>query len=205
MVRRAVGYHRYDTEAELALLNDIYALQRLQINFFSPQQKLVSKTRHGATVTKRYDTAKTPHQRVLADHGVLEQIKTTLTAQYADLNPAQRARDPLVAVEPPGPPSRGDDPRGHGRHQRIVEALHPRQRATPASPATRARPGHPGLGPHRRPAGRRRRGNPDRAVTRARQAGHPWAAIGDRLGITRQAAHQRFSTPHSAGQPGIPR
>lgn len=33
------------------------------------------------------------------------------------------------------------------------------------------------------------------AVTRARQAGHSWAAIGLRLNITRQAAQQRFRTP----------
>ena len=52
VVRQAVGYHRYDTAAELALLNQIYALVRLQINFFSPQQKLISKTRIGAKVTR---------------------------------------------------------------------------------------------------------------------------------------------------------
>ena len=60
VVRRAVGYHRYDTPAELELLNGIYALLRLQTNFFCPQQKLVEKHRHGAKVTKRYDTAKPP-------------------------------------------------------------------------------------------------------------------------------------------------
>jgi hypothetical protein len=32
------------------------------------------------------------------------------------------------------------------------------------------------------------------AVTRARQAGHPWSAIGTQLGISRQAAQQRFTT-----------
>ncbi len=32
------------------------------------------------------------------------------------------------------------------------------------------------------------------AVTRARQAGHTWTAIGTRLGITRQAAQQRFTS-----------
>jgi hypothetical protein len=37
VVRRAVGYHRYDTSAELELLNTIYGLLRLQTNFFSPQ------------------------------------------------------------------------------------------------------------------------------------------------------------------------
>jgi hypothetical protein len=51
VVRRAVGCHRYDTDAELALLNDIYALLRLQINFFTPQQKMIAKTREGAKVT----------------------------------------------------------------------------------------------------------------------------------------------------------
>ena len=38
VVRQAVGYHRYDTAEELALLNEIYALLRPQTNFFSPQQ-----------------------------------------------------------------------------------------------------------------------------------------------------------------------
>lgn len=33
------------------------------------------------------------------------------------------------------------------------------------------------------------------AAARARQHGHSWAAIGDRLGITRQAAQQRFGSP----------
>jgi hypothetical protein len=43
------------------------------------------------------------------------------------------------------------------------------------------------------------------AVTRARQAGHPWSAIGARLGISRQAAQQRFTatpaTPRQARPP----
>lgn len=33
------------------------------------------------------------------------------------------------------------------------------------------------------------------AVTRARLHGHSWAAIADRLGVSRQAAQQRFGTP----------
>jgi hypothetical protein len=48
VVRRAVGYHRYDTSAELELLNAIYWLLRLQTNFFSPQQRLLEKHRHCA-------------------------------------------------------------------------------------------------------------------------------------------------------------
>ena len=45
VVRTVVGYHRYDTTAELALLNKIWALQSQMTNYFLPQQKLISKTR----------------------------------------------------------------------------------------------------------------------------------------------------------------
>ncbi len=96
VVRQAVGYHRYDTAAELALLNQIYALVRLHVNFFSPQQKLISKTRIGAKVIKKYDAAQTPYQRVIASPHVTKKIKTTLTRQYRSLNPAQIRRDILA-------------------------------------------------------------------------------------------------------------
>lgn len=96
VVRRAVGYHRYDTADELALLNQIYALLRLQTNYFSPCQKLVEKHRVGAKVTKRYDTAQTPYQRVLANPAITKKAKQQLTRQYKTLNPAQIRRDLTV-------------------------------------------------------------------------------------------------------------
>lgn len=95
VVRKTVGYYRYDTAAELELLGQIYEVLRLQTNFFSPSQKLISKTRHGAKVTKRYDTAQTPYQRVLASEKVAKKFKTALTRQYQRLNPAQLRRDQL--------------------------------------------------------------------------------------------------------------
>ncbi len=69
VVRRSVGYFRYDTRRELDLLNQLWPLSSLQVNLFLPQQKLVSKTRTGARVRKTYDTATTPLQRLLSDHG----------------------------------------------------------------------------------------------------------------------------------------
>ncbi|MGH3096443.1 MAG: DDE-type integrase/transposase/recombinase [Streptosporangiales bacterium] len=95
VVRQAVGYHRYDTAAELELLNQIYTLLRLQINFFSPHQKLLTKHREGAKVTKTYDTATTPYQRIMASPKVAKKTKTALTRQYRTLNPAQIRRDIL--------------------------------------------------------------------------------------------------------------
>jgi len=88
IVRTIVGYHRYDTPAELALLNKIWALQTLMTNFFGPQQKLLSKVRNGAKVTKKYDRAQTPYRRAEQHEAVLSEDKTILADTYADLNPA---------------------------------------------------------------------------------------------------------------------
>lgn len=65
VVRRNVGYYRYDKPRELDLLNQLWPLVSIQVNLFLPQQKLISKTRHGAKITKRHDTATTPINRLL--------------------------------------------------------------------------------------------------------------------------------------------
>jgi hypothetical protein len=75
IVRRAVGYQRYDTELQLRLLNELYATLRLYSNFFQPTMKLTSKERVGSKVTKRYDRAQTPYQRVLVTPRVSKAAK----------------------------------------------------------------------------------------------------------------------------------
>ena len=42
-VRELVGYLRYDTAAELELLNEIWELDRIFTNYLLPQQKLIAK------------------------------------------------------------------------------------------------------------------------------------------------------------------
>ena len=71
VVRRSAGYFRYDTARELDLLNQLWPLTSLQVNLFLPQQKLISKTRTGAIVKKKHDTATTPLRRLLDHHGHL--------------------------------------------------------------------------------------------------------------------------------------
>jgi len=66
VIRRAVGYGRYDTDKELSILNELYHYLRLYTNFFQPVRKLIKKERIGSKVIKRYDEAKTPYRRVLA-------------------------------------------------------------------------------------------------------------------------------------------
>jgi hypothetical protein len=61
-VRQLVGYQRYDTASELALLNEIWEHDRVFTNYLLPQQKLIFKQRHGAKVIKKHDIATTSHQ-----------------------------------------------------------------------------------------------------------------------------------------------
>jgi hypothetical protein len=87
VVRRLVGYERYDTKAAFECLGRVYDLIRLYINFFQPTMKLVSKTRHGAKVHKVYDTAQTPYQRLVQADLLTEAKKTEMAATYHGLNP----------------------------------------------------------------------------------------------------------------------
>jgi hypothetical protein len=87
VVRRLIGYDRYNSRVSLEALNRVYNLIRLYVNFFQPVMKLTSKTRHGARVHKVYDMARTPYRRLL-ESGVLTEVKKhELAATYRDLNP----------------------------------------------------------------------------------------------------------------------
>lgn len=92
IIRRETGYGRYDTDAERALVAAIYADLRLYVNFFLPSVKLLAKERTGAKVHKRYDTAATPHQRLLALKALDEATAQRLEAEYLALNPAALRR-----------------------------------------------------------------------------------------------------------------
>ena len=92
VVRRAVGYLRYDTDEELLTLNDLYGYLRLYINFFIPVRKCLSKTRTGSKIKKNYDEAKTPYRRVLECGIIDDKIKAKLRRQYDGLNPAELKR-----------------------------------------------------------------------------------------------------------------
>jgi hypothetical protein len=92
VVRRAVGYLRYDTDEELRIINELYKHLRLYTNFFQPSMKLIEKTRIGSRVTKKHDIAQTPYQRVLDSPYISKSAKTKLKRQYKALNPASLKR-----------------------------------------------------------------------------------------------------------------
>jgi hypothetical protein len=92
VVRQVVGYHRYDTAAELLLLNEIWQLQSKLTNYFYPQQKLVSKVRTGAKVSKKHDIAATPFHRAIDHPNMAVQRIVALTRTYSLINPAATQR-----------------------------------------------------------------------------------------------------------------
>ena len=94
VARRTAGYWRYETPAQMAVLNQIWTALSPLTNLFTPQQKLVSKTRVGATVTKTYDTAKTPYQRLLGHPDALDDHDAKMLIKRLDTtNPAQLRRE----------------------------------------------------------------------------------------------------------------
>lgn len=87
VVRRLIGYDRYESDQALELFEAIYQDWRLYVNFFQPVLKLVEKRRVGSKVIKKYDTARTPYQRVLDSSDVSEETKVHLRQLYLTLNP----------------------------------------------------------------------------------------------------------------------
>jgi len=100
VVRKTVGYGRFDRPEHLDLLERIYNLLSLYQNYFQPSQKLLEKERIGARVRKKHDTAQTPCRRLLAHPEVPEEIKEGRRLTLQGLNPAQLLRDiqTLVSV-----------------------------------------------------------------------------------------------------------
>lgn len=87
IVRRSIGYDRYEGKKAWYALLELYSILRLYVNFFQPSVKLRSKERQGAKVTKSYDTAKTPYQRLLESSLLSEEKRPKLEQQYEALDP----------------------------------------------------------------------------------------------------------------------
>jgi hypothetical protein len=97
IVRAMAGYARYETPQAMAVLGKLYAVLADYQNYFQPSAKLVAKHRDGAKVTKKYDTPKTPYQRLIAsDNPLSNEDKERLKAHYKALNPAALQRRIVV-------------------------------------------------------------------------------------------------------------
>jgi len=92
VVRHLLGYDRLDSADQLALLAGIYQDWRLYLNLFQPVLKLISKERIGNHIIRKYDTARTPYQRVMERKEVSLTRKAHLLNIYLHLNPVALRR-----------------------------------------------------------------------------------------------------------------
>jgi hypothetical protein len=89
IVRRIVGYRRYEGFEAAKALAQLYASVRLFVNFFQPSFKLAGKERHGARVRKRYHLPATPFQRLVADSRTSETTRHQLQLLAKDIDPVR--------------------------------------------------------------------------------------------------------------------
>jgi hypothetical protein len=87
VVRRLVGYGRFDGVETARVMARLYASSRLHVNYFQPSFKLAEKRREGAKVIKRYHPPATPYERALAHPKLPKAIKRHLRETYRTLDP----------------------------------------------------------------------------------------------------------------------
>lgn len=94
LVRRYGFYYRYDTPAELDLLNRLWPLVNDRLNYFTPTKKPTGYAQDRVGRRKRtYDKPRTPYQRLLKA-GILSPAQQDELAAYkASLKPAQMSQD----------------------------------------------------------------------------------------------------------------
>jgi len=92
VVRKLLGYRRFQGIAAAQAITRLYGASRLFVNFFQPSFKLAEKHRQGAQVSKRYHPPQTPCDRLL-------QAESIPGASKIKLREVASALDPLKLLE----------------------------------------------------------------------------------------------------------
>lgn len=87
IVRKLLGYRRFEGLAAARAITRLYAASRLFVNFFQPSFKLAAKERDGAKVSKRYHPPQTPCERLLQAENIPLVAKDKLREIAAQLDP----------------------------------------------------------------------------------------------------------------------
>ena len=88
IVRKWIGYQRLDCIEAVAALNDVYAVLCPYLNHFVASRRVTEKYEVNGKWKKKYEkVAKTPYQRVLAQHEISDTVKDKLRKEHATLNP----------------------------------------------------------------------------------------------------------------------
>lgn len=87
-VRQWLGYGRFDNPDVVPLLNDLFRNEwHFYHNFFLPNFKLIQKNQIASKTIKRYDTPKTPYQRIMESTFIKPSNKRIIKEQFQSLNP----------------------------------------------------------------------------------------------------------------------
>ena len=87
IVRKLLGYRRFEGLAAARAITRLYGASRLFVNFFQPSFKLAEKHRDGAKVAKRYHPPLTPCERLLQSDRIPDVAKAKLREVSGELDP----------------------------------------------------------------------------------------------------------------------
>lgn len=139
IVRRLIGYDRFEGELSYRLLARLYRIARLYVNFFQPSLKLSSKERDGGNVRRIYQAAATPYQRLIASAHVGLETKKELEKCFGSLDPvALLAELEALQAEFWSTAVPVQEARGQSILKEFIRATVPKKKASP--PTTSARP-----------------------------------------------------------------
>ena len=99
VVRRNIGYDRYEGSEALEVMNEYYELLRLYTNFFLPSVKLLGKSRDGAKIRKEYAPPQTPYKRLISSIHIEKDVKDRLKEIWLTLNPAELKRGMMKLLD----------------------------------------------------------------------------------------------------------
>ena len=99
LVRAYLGYGRLETPQQCDALNALYDQLWLYYNLFQPVLHQVSKEVVNGKLTRQWDRAQTPYQRLLASGVLTPEEQARLAALYAATNPRQLREDIYHAIE----------------------------------------------------------------------------------------------------------
>lgn len=94
VVRKWVGYTRFEESEVVDALNDLYDVLTPYLNHFIASRRIVSKERIGARwKIGREKKSLTPYERVMTRTDVGDEVKTKLKVEHARLNPLVMKRE----------------------------------------------------------------------------------------------------------------
>ncbi len=195
IVRRLVGYRRFEGLEATAELGRLYASARLFINYFQPSFKLAEKHRDGARVRKKYHSPATPYQRLLDDPRTPPEVARRVGTIYATLDPVRllqdiRARQQRLVDMADTPLRTANATKSPPTIDQFLASLKTAWREGDPNPATRPKP--------KVPRGRRRP-DPLAAVSTEIEAwftAEPWRTSRELLDLLQSAYPRKYSDGH---------